>query len=68
MAETVRRLVDVGIPVMGHIGLTPQSLHQFGGYKVQGKTPQTAVRLMNDALALEQAGRFGKDPFGGGCG
>ncbi len=58
VAETVRRLVDAGIPVMGHIGLTPQSLHQFGGYKVQGKTPQAAVRLMNDALALEQAGAF----------
>ncbi len=58
MAETVRRLVDAGIPVMGHIGLTPQSLHQFGGYKVQGKTPQSAIRLMNDALALEQAGAF----------
>ncbi|MDP3769102.1 MAG: 3-methyl-2-oxobutanoate hydroxymethyltransferase [Dehalococcoidia bacterium] len=58
VSETVRRLVDAGIPVMGHIGLTPQSLHQFGGYKVQGKTPQAAVRLMNDALALEQAGAF----------
>jgi 3-methyl-2-oxobutanoate hydroxymethyltransferase len=58
MAETVRRLVDAGIPVMGHIGLTPQSLHQFGGYKVQGRKPQSAIRLMNDALALEQAGAF----------
>ena len=43
---------------MGHIGLTPQSLHQFGGWKVQGKTPQAAVRLMNDAIALERAGAF----------
>ena len=58
VADTVRRLVDAGIPVMGHIGLTPQSLHQFGGYKVQGKTPQAAIRLMNDAIALEQAGAF----------
>jgi 3-methyl-2-oxobutanoate hydroxymethyltransferase len=58
VAETVRALVDAGIPVMGHIGLTPQSLHQFGGYKVQGKTPQSAIRLMNDALALERAGAF----------
>ncbi len=58
VAETVNRLVEAGIPVMGHIGLTPQSLHQFGGWKVQGKTPQAAVRLMNDALALEQAGAF----------
>ena len=58
VAESVHRLVDAGIPVMGHIGLTPQSLHQFGGYKVQGKTSRAAVRLMNDALALEQAGAF----------
>jgi 3-methyl-2-oxobutanoate hydroxymethyltransferase len=58
VAESVRRLVDAGIPVMGHIGLTPQSLHQFGGYKVQGKTPRAAARLMDDALALEQAGAF----------
>jgi 3-methyl-2-oxobutanoate hydroxymethyltransferase len=58
VAETARRLVDAGIPVMGHIGLTPQSLHQLGGYKVQGKTPHAAIRLMNDAVALEQAGAF----------
>ena len=58
MAETVRRLVEVGIPVMGHIGLTPQSVNQFGGYKVQGKTPAAAVRLLNDARALEQAGAY----------
>jgi 3-methyl-2-oxobutanoate hydroxymethyltransferase len=58
VADTVRKLVDAGIPVMGHIGLTPQSIHQFGGWKVQGKTPQAAIRLMNDAHALEQAGAF----------
>ena len=58
VAETVRRVVDAGIPVMGHIGLTPQSLHKFGGYKVQGKTARAAARLMDDALALEQAGAF----------
>ncbi|MCH8994434.1 MAG: 3-methyl-2-oxobutanoate hydroxymethyltransferase [Chloroflexi bacterium] len=58
VAATVRRIVDAGIPVMGHIGLTPQSLNQFGGYRVQGKTPQAATRLMNDALALERAGAF----------
>jgi len=58
VAETVRRLVDAGIPVMGHIGLTPQSLHQFGGYKVQGKTPAAAVKLLNDAQALEEAGAY----------
>ena len=58
VAETARRLVDAGIPVMGHLGLTPQSIHQLGGYKVQGRTARAAIRLMNDALALEQAGVF----------
>jgi 3-methyl-2-oxobutanoate hydroxymethyltransferase len=58
VAETVRRLVEAGIPVMGHIGLTPQSLHQFGGYKVQGKTPAAAVKLINDARALDEAGAY----------
>ncbi len=58
MAETVRRIVDAGIPMMGHIGLTPQSVHRFGGWKVQGKTAQAAMRLLDDALALEQAGAF----------
>ena len=58
VAETVRRLVEAGIPVMGHIGLTPQSVNQFGGYKVQGKTPAAAVKLLNDAMALEQAGAY----------
>jgi 3-methyl-2-oxobutanoate hydroxymethyltransferase len=57
-AETVRHLVDAGIPVMGHIGLTPQSVNQVGGWKVQGKTPAAAVQLMHDAQALEQAGAF----------
>jgi len=58
MAETVRRLVEVGIPVMGHIGLTPQSVTQLGGFRVQGKTPAAAVRLLHDARALEQAGAY----------
>jgi 3-methyl-2-oxobutanoate hydroxymethyltransferase len=58
VAEKVRRIVDCGIPVMGHIGLTPQSIHQFGGFKVQGKTPEAAARLLEDAQALEQAGAF----------
>ena len=58
VAETVRRLVEAGIPVMGHLGLTPQSLNQFGGYKIQGKTPAAAVKLLNDARALEQAGAY----------
>ena len=58
VADTVRFIVKAGIPVMGHIGLTPQSINQLGGYKVQGKTPATAVRLVNDAAALEQAGAY----------
>jgi 3-methyl-2-oxobutanoate hydroxymethyltransferase len=58
MAETVRRIVEVGIPVMGHIGLTPQSINQLGGFKIQGKTPAAAVKLLNDARALEEAGAY----------
>jgi 3-methyl-2-oxobutanoate hydroxymethyltransferase len=58
VAETVKRIVECGIPVMGHIGLTPQSIHQLGGHKVQGKTPEAAERLLKDARALEQAGAF----------
>ncbi len=57
-AEIVAKLTEAGIPVMGHIGLTPQSVNQFGGWKVQGKTPAAAVQLMHDAQALEQAGAF----------
>jgi len=58
VAEKVSRIVECGIPVMGHIGLTPQSIHQFGGFKVQGKTPEAAARLLEDARALEEAGAF----------
>ena len=58
VAETVRRLIENGIPVMGHIGLTPQSVHQLGGYRVQGRTAGQAKRLLDDALAIEQAGAF----------
>jgi 3-methyl-2-oxobutanoate hydroxymethyltransferase len=58
VAPLVRRMVDVGIPVMGHLGLTPQSVNQFGGHKVQGKTPAAAAKLVNDARALEEAGAF----------
>ncbi len=54
----VRQLVDNGIPVMGHIGLTPQSVLQMGGYKVQGKSLSAARRLLDDALSLETAGAF----------
>ncbi|MBI2890224.1 MAG: 3-methyl-2-oxobutanoate hydroxymethyltransferase [Nitrospirae bacterium] len=58
MAPTVRRLVEVGIPVMGHVGLTPQSIHQMGGYKVQGREEQDRKRILADALALQDAGAF----------
>ncbi len=58
VAEKVKRIVACGIPVMGHIGLTPQSIHQFGGFKLQGKTPEAAKRVLEDAQALEEAGAF----------
>ncbi|NJD64725.1 MAG: 3-methyl-2-oxobutanoate hydroxymethyltransferase [Chloroflexi bacterium] len=58
VAPLVRRMVEAGIPVMGHLGLTPQSVNQFGGHKVQGKTPAAAAKLLNDARALEEAGAF----------
>ena len=58
MAPTVERIVSCGIPVMGHIGLTPQSIHQLGGFKVMGKTTEAAVRLIRDAEALDEAGVF----------
>ena len=58
MAETIERIAAVGIPVMGHVGLTPQSVHQFGGYRVQGKKEKAAERLVNDALAVQDAGAF----------
>jgi 3-methyl-2-oxobutanoate hydroxymethyltransferase len=58
VAETVRRLIGCGIPVMGHIGLTPQSIHQLGGFKVRGKGLEEAKKLLNDARALEKAGAF----------
>jgi 3-methyl-2-oxobutanoate hydroxymethyltransferase len=55
-AERVRALTVAEIPVVGHIGLTPQSLHRMGGYRVQGRTPEAAIRLCDDAMALEEAG------------
>jgi len=58
VADKVKRIVDCGIPVMGHIGLTPQSINQIGGYKIQGKTPEVAASMLDDARALEQAGAF----------
>jgi 3-methyl-2-oxobutanoate hydroxymethyltransferase len=58
VADTVRRIVAAGIPVMGHIGLTPQSVNQLSGHKVQGRTPEVAARLLADADALVEAGVF----------
>ena len=58
VAETTRRIIECGIPVLGHIGLTPQSMNQFGGYRVQGKQKEEAAQLIRDAVALEDAGAF----------
>jgi 3-methyl-2-oxobutanoate hydroxymethyltransferase len=58
VAETVHRIVECGIPVMGHIGLTPQSVNAFGGYRVQGRQRKEAVQLLKDAKALEDAGAY----------
>ncbi len=58
VAETVRRLVEAGIPVMGHIGLTPQAVHQLGGFRTVGASGREAERLLQDAQALQQAGAF----------
>jgi 3-methyl-2-oxobutanoate hydroxymethyltransferase len=58
MAETVRALVDIGVPVMGHVGFTPQSVHALGGHRVQGRDAEAAARLEADARALEAAGCF----------
>lgn len=58
VADIVKKIVACGIPVMGHIGMTPQSINQLGGHRVQGKTPEAATKLVQDALALEEAGAF----------
>lgn len=58
MLVTVKRLVDLGIPVMGHLGLTPQSIHRFGGYKLQGVGDGAAIAMIEDAKALQAAGCF----------
>lgn len=58
ITKTVKRIVDAGIPVMGHLGLTPQSIYKFGTYKVRAKEEHEANQLLEDALALEQAGVF----------
>jgi len=56
--ETVRAIVRAGIPVMGHLGLTPQTISMLGGFKVQGKDAQAAQKIIDDALSLEDAGAF----------
>ncbi|MCL2473580.1 MAG: 3-methyl-2-oxobutanoate hydroxymethyltransferase [Alphaproteobacteria bacterium] len=58
LAGTIKYLVDNGIPVMGHIGLLPQSVEKMGGYKIQGRNDEGAKKVMNDALAVEKAGAF----------
>jgi 3-methyl-2-oxobutanoate hydroxymethyltransferase len=58
VADLVARLTDAGIPVMGHLGLTPQSVNQFGGYRVQGRSDETAHQIVKDAKDLEAAGAF----------
>ncbi len=58
IADTVKKIVESGIPVMGHLGLTPQSIHQLGGYGVQGKESKAARKMIQDAKALEAAGIF----------
>ncbi len=58
MRDRIRAIVDIGIPVMGHVGLTPQSVHRFGGYRVQGKDYLNARKILSDAKAVEDAGAF----------
>ncbi|MFI5304900.1 MAG: 3-methyl-2-oxobutanoate hydroxymethyltransferase [Nitrospiria bacterium] len=57
--DRVRAIADAGIPVMGHLGLTPQSIHKMGGYKVQGREPKQAKKMVSDALLIQEAGAFG---------
>jgi 3-methyl-2-oxobutanoate hydroxymethyltransferase len=57
--EAIQAILAAGIPVMGHLGLTPQSVHQFGGFRPQGRNAQAARRLLEDALLLQEAGCFG---------
>jgi len=58
VSDTIKSIVSIGIPVMAHIGLTPQSFHQMSGYKIQGKSQQTAKKIISDAKAVEKAGAF----------
>lgn len=59
MADTIRKITAAGIPVLGHIGLTPQRQNALGGFRVQGKTVNGALRILEDALAVQEAGAFG---------
>ncbi len=58
IVDTAKRLVDIGVPVMGHLGLTPQSVHQLGGFRPQGRDSEAAEKLVKDAELLERAGAF----------
>jgi 3-methyl-2-oxobutanoate hydroxymethyltransferase len=58
VAERIKRIVESGIPVCGHIGLTPQSLNQLGGYRIQGRNKEAAIKVIKDAEAVEQAGAY----------
>jgi 3-methyl-2-oxobutanoate hydroxymethyltransferase len=58
VAELVHRIVSAGIPVMGHVGMTPQSMHQFGGFKLQGRTDEQRARILEDARAVSDAGAY----------
>jgi 3-methyl-2-oxobutanoate hydroxymethyltransferase len=58
MRDTLEAIVQIGIPVMGHIGLTPQSVHRFGGYKIQGKNKDRRETIVNDAVAVQESGAF----------
>jgi len=59
LKDTIRRIVSVGIPVLGHVGLTPQRQNSLGGFRVQGKDRDSALRVLDDALAVQEAGAFG---------
>lgn len=58
VADAIRAIVEAGIPVMGHVGLKPQSINRYGGFKVQGKEPDSAKRILDDAIAAQEAGAF----------
>ncbi len=58
VVETIAHLVRIGIPVLGHVGLTPQSIHQFGGFRKQGRSPEAGELILEQAIALEAAGAF----------